>query len=73
MNDSTKELELSVRGRVLHSESLQGYTTYRTGGAAEVLIEPAAEINALAIDNEPRPYDITDGGIEVYPTLTVFR
>jgi hypothetical protein len=27
----------------------------------------------LAIDNQPRPYDITSTGVEVYPTLTVFR
>lgn len=43
MNDPIDELESSVRGRVLRSESLEGYTTYRTGGEAEVLIEPADE------------------------------
>ena len=31
------------------------------------------KMRGLAVDNEPRPYDITDDGIEVYPTLTVFR
>jgi KaiC/GvpD/RAD55 family RecA-like ATPase len=31
------------------------------------------KMRGLAVDNQPRPYDITGGGIEVYPTLTVFR
>jgi len=32
-----------------------------------------SKMRGLAVDNQPRPYDITDGGIEVYPTLTVFK
>lgn len=43
MNDPIKELERNLRGSVLRSEPLGGYTTYRTGGEAEVLIEPADE------------------------------
>ncbi|MDY7019717.1 MAG: ATPase domain-containing protein [Chloroflexota bacterium] len=31
------------------------------------------KMRGLAVDNQPRPYNITDSGIEVYPTLTVFR
>ncbi len=31
------------------------------------------KMRGLAVDNQPRPYDITSSGIEVYPTLTVFR
>jgi KaiC/GvpD/RAD55 family RecA-like ATPase len=31
------------------------------------------KMRGLAVDNQPRPYDITSNGIEVYPTLTVFR
>lgn len=31
------------------------------------------KMRGLAVDNQPRPYDITRTGIEVYPTLTVFR
>jgi KaiC/GvpD/RAD55 family RecA-like ATPase len=31
------------------------------------------KMRGLAVDNQPRPYDITSDGIEVYPTLTVFR
>jgi hypothetical protein len=30
-------------------------------------------MRGLAVDTQPRPYDITGSGIEVYPTLTVFR
>jgi hypothetical protein len=32
-----------------------------------------AKMRGLAVDNQPRPYDISSGGIEVYPTLTVFK
>jgi KaiC/GvpD/RAD55 family RecA-like ATPase len=32
-----------------------------------------AKMRGLAVDNQPRPYDITNSGIEVYPTLTVFK
>jgi hypothetical protein len=31
------------------------------------------KMRGLTIDNQPRPYDISSSGIEVYPTLTVFR
>jgi len=31
------------------------------------------KMRGLAVDNQPRPYEITSGGIEVYSTLTVFR
>jgi KaiC/GvpD/RAD55 family RecA-like ATPase len=32
-----------------------------------------AKMRGLAVDNQPRPYDISSSGIEVYPTLTVFK
>lgn len=32
-----------------------------------------AKMRGLAADNQPRPYEITNNGIEVYPTLTVFK
>jgi KaiC/GvpD/RAD55 family RecA-like ATPase len=32
-----------------------------------------AKMRGLAVDNQPRPYEITNNGIEVYPTLTVFK
>ena len=31
------------------------------------------KMRGLAVDNQPRPYNITNSGIEVYPTLTVFK
>jgi len=31
------------------------------------------KMRGLAVDNQPRPYNITSSGIEVYPTLTVFK
>jgi KaiC/GvpD/RAD55 family RecA-like ATPase len=31
------------------------------------------KMRGLEIDNQPRPYNITSSGIEVYPTLTVFK
>lgn len=31
------------------------------------------KMRGLAVDNQPRPYEITSSGIEVYPTLTVFK
>jgi KaiC/GvpD/RAD55 family RecA-like ATPase len=31
------------------------------------------KMRGLDVDNQPRPYNITGNGIEVYPTLTVFR
>jgi KaiC/GvpD/RAD55 family RecA-like ATPase len=31
------------------------------------------KMRGLAIDNQPRPYQITDKGIEVFPGATVYR
>jgi KaiC/GvpD/RAD55 family RecA-like ATPase len=31
------------------------------------------KMRGLAVDNQPRPYDITENGVEVYPTLTLFK
>lgn len=31
------------------------------------------KMRGLAIDNQPRPYQITDSGIEVFPRATVYR
>lgn len=31
------------------------------------------KMRGLDVDNQPRPYSITGNGIEVYPTLTVFK
>jgi len=31
------------------------------------------KMRGLEVDNQPRPYNITNSGIEVYPTLAVFK
>jgi KaiC/GvpD/RAD55 family RecA-like ATPase len=31
------------------------------------------KMRGLEVDNQPRPYNITGNGIEIYPTLTVFK
>jgi KaiC/GvpD/RAD55 family RecA-like ATPase len=31
------------------------------------------KMRGLSVDNQPRPYKITNNGIEVYPTLAVFK
>jgi KaiC/GvpD/RAD55 family RecA-like ATPase len=31
------------------------------------------KMRGLEVDNQPRPYNITNIGIEVYPTLIVFK
>jgi KaiC/GvpD/RAD55 family RecA-like ATPase len=31
------------------------------------------KMRGLAIDNQPRPYELSDKGIEVYPSATVYR
>ena len=31
------------------------------------------KMRGLNVDNQPRPYNITANGIEIYPTLTVFK
>ena len=30
------------------------------------------KMRGLAVDNQPRPYNITNDGVEIYHTLTVF-
>jgi UDP-N-acetylmuramate dehydrogenase len=38
-----------IRGRVLTSEPIRNYTTYRTGGEAEILVLPDDEADAAAV------------------------
>jgi UDP-N-acetylmuramate dehydrogenase len=54
MNDVIDDLERSVRGRMLRSEPLERYTTYRTGGEAEALIEPADEEDLVTVVRHTR-------------------
>jgi UDP-N-acetylmuramate dehydrogenase len=48
MDDQIRELERSVKGKALRSARLSDYTTYRTGGEAELLIEPSDEEDLIA-------------------------
>ncbi len=49
MSEHFEALEQSIRGKVLRSESLERYTTYRTGGEAEILVEPADEGDLVTV------------------------
>jgi UDP-N-acetylmuramate dehydrogenase len=49
MNDPIRELEQAIQGRVLRTEQLRQYTTYRTGGEAEVLIQPSREKDLVTV------------------------
>ena len=53
----------------------QGVILLRTAMKDERLIRmfQVEKMRGLEVDNQPRPYNITNSGIEVYPTLTVFK
>jgi KaiC/GvpD/RAD55 family RecA-like ATPase len=53
----------------------QGVILLRTTMREDKLIRmfQVEKMRGLAVDNQPRPYNITSSGIEVYPTLTVFK
>jgi KaiC/GvpD/RAD55 family RecA-like ATPase len=53
----------------------QGVILLRTFLKGDKLIRmfQAEKMRGLNIDTQPRPYNITDSGIEVYPSLTVFK
>jgi KaiC/GvpD/RAD55 family RecA-like ATPase len=53
----------------------QGVIMLRTylGENRLVRVFQVEKMRGLAIDNQPRPYLITDTGIEVYPDATVYR
>ena len=80
-NGCTNLLVSELRGTGLEREHqfeeylVQGVILLRTVTKGDKLSRmfQVEKMRGLAIDNQPRPYDITDGGIEVYPTLTVFR
>jgi len=52
----------------------QGVILLRTSvkGSRLVRAFQVEKMRGLAIDNQPRPYEITEKGIEVYPTATVY-
>jgi KaiC/GvpD/RAD55 family RecA-like ATPase len=80
-NDCTNLLISELRGTGLEREHqfeeylVQGVILLRTITKGDRLsrVFQVEKMRGLAIDNQPRPYDITSTGIEVYPTLTVFR
>jgi KaiC/GvpD/RAD55 family RecA-like ATPase len=80
-NGCTNLLISELRGTGLEREHqfeeylVQGVILLRTVLKGDKLSRmfQVAKMRGLAVDNQPRPYDITDSGIEVYPTLTVFK
>ncbi len=79
--DCTNLLISELKGTGLEREHqfeeylAQGVILLRTVMKDDKLIRmfQATKMRGLAVDNQPRPYDITSSGVEVYPTLTVFR
>ena len=53
----------------------QGVILLRTflKGSRLVRVFQAEKMRGLAIDNQPRPYEITSKGINVYPSATVYK
>ncbi len=53
----------------------QGVILLRTSvkGSRLVRAFQVEKMRGLAIDSQPRPYEITEKGIEVYPTATVYK
>lgn len=53
----------------------QGVILLRTflKGSSLVRVFQVEKMRGLAIDNQPRPYEISDNGIEVYPGATVYK
>jgi len=80
-NDCTNLLVSELRGTGLEREYqfeeylVQGVILLRTimKGDKWSRMFQVTKMRGLAVDNQPRPYNITGNGIEVYPTLTVFR
>ena len=53
----------------------QGVILLRTHLKGDKLVRmfQVEKMRGLGVDTQPRPYDITDSGVEVFPDLTVFR
>lgn len=79
-NDCTNLLISELRGTGLEREHqfeeylVQGVILLRTLMKGDKLIRmfQVEKMRGLAVDNQPRPYNITEDGIEIYHTLTVF-
>ena len=80
-NDCTKLLISELRGTGIEREHqfeeylVQGVILLRTTTKNDKLtrIFQVEKMRGLGVDNQPRPYNITNSGIEVYPKLTVFK
>ena len=78
---STNLLISELRGTGLEREHqfeeylAQGVILLRTflKNSKVVRVFQVEKMRGLAIDNQPRPYTITDEGIEIYPKATVYR
>jgi circadian clock protein KaiC len=79
-NDCTNILISELRGTGLEREHqfeeylVQGVILLRTLMKGDKLIRmfQVEKMRGLAVDNQPRPYNITNDGVEIYHTLTVF-
>jgi circadian clock protein KaiC len=80
-NECTDLLISELRGTGLEREHqfeeylVQGVILLRTVMKGDRLSRmfQVTKMRGLAVDNQPRPYDIADNGIEVYHTLAVFQ
>jgi circadian clock protein KaiC len=79
-NDCTNLMISELRGTGLEREHqfeeylVQGVILLRTLMKGDKLIRmfQVEKMRGLATDTQPRPYNITDEGVEIYHTLTVF-
>jgi KaiC/GvpD/RAD55 family RecA-like ATPase len=78
---STNLLISELRGTGMEREHqfeeylAQGVVLLRTflKGSRLLRVFQVEKMRGLAIDNQPRPYDISSKGIEVYPSATVYK
>ena len=78
---STNLLISELRGTGLEREHqfeeylAQGVILLRTflKNSRIIRVFQVEKMRGLAIDNQPRPYNISDKGIEVFPKATVYR
>jgi circadian clock protein KaiC len=80
-NDCTNLLISELRGTGWEREHqfeeylTQGVILLRTflKGSRLVRVFQVEKMRGLAIDNQPRPYEISAKGVEVYPSATVYK
>jgi UDP-N-acetylmuramate dehydrogenase len=62
-----RDLEGLLEGKVATGVDLAPYTTYRLGGPAAVLVEPAGPADLEALGRVLREVDLGEGGVPVLP------